>query len=55
MRLCRGIASPIWRHFLKGVHENVMFPPDAVRLSERLKAGPGKPDRRRTPPVTGEA
>ncbi len=30
------------------VHENVMFPPDAVRPSERLKAGPGKPDRWRT-------
>jgi len=40
--------------FLKGsVHENVMFPPDAVRPNERLKAGPGKPDPWRTSRVTG--
>ena len=35
------------------VHENVMFPPAAVRPSERLKAGPGKPGHWGTPRVTG--
>jgi hypothetical protein len=35
------------------VHENVMFPPAAVRPSVRLKAGPGKPGHWRTPRVTG--
>ena len=34
------------------VLENVMFPPDDVRPSERLKAGPGKSDRWRTSRVT---
>jgi hypothetical protein len=34
------------------VHENVMFPPDDVRSSKRLKAGPDKSDRWRTSRVT---
>ena len=37
------------------VHENVIFPPNAVRSIERLKAGQGEPGRRRTSPVTGRA
>jgi hypothetical protein len=39
-------------HLKGSVHENVMFPPGDVRLSERVETGPGKSDRWRTSRVT---